>query len=295
MEMQQIRYFLALARTLNFTRAAEECDVSQPALTRALQALEGELGGELIRRERGHSHLTDLGKRMLPLMERCFDSAVTAKALAKSINEEQVAPLEAVISHTVNLEIAAGPIAELFRAFPGVQLKLRHGGGDEILEMLKEGVVDIAVAGPIDDRWERLDHWPLFDEPLELAVSTDNRLTFENDPSLAQLKGQPIFSQVGCEMRGSVFRALEDKGLTISNTHEVVTHHDLSTLLEAGLGVAFVPACAPQSKTVRRVRLSDFQLTRRVSAYSVAGRKRGPAAAAFLNLLRSADYGAYSV
>ena len=49
MEMQQIKYYLALAQTLNFTRAAEECNVSQPALTRAIQALEGELGGELIR------------------------------------------------------------------------------------------------------------------------------------------------------------------------------------------------------------------------------------------------------
>ncbi|MBY0421745.1 MAG: LysR family transcriptional regulator, partial [Parvularculaceae bacterium] len=62
MEMQQIRYFLALSRTLNFTRAAEECNVSQPALTRAIQALEAELGGELIRREHSRSHLTELGK-----------------------------------------------------------------------------------------------------------------------------------------------------------------------------------------------------------------------------------------
>ncbi len=76
MEMQQIRYFLALARTLNFTRAAEECNVSQSALTRAIQALEGELGGELLRREHNRSHLTELGKRMLSagralLRERC--------------------------------------------------------------------------------------------------------------------------------------------------------------------------------------------------------------------------------
>ena len=53
MEMHQVRYFLAVARTRNFTRAAEECNVSQPSLTRAIQKLEGELGGPLFRREGG--------------------------------------------------------------------------------------------------------------------------------------------------------------------------------------------------------------------------------------------------
>jgi DNA-binding transcriptional LysR family regulator len=84
MEMHQIRYFLAAARTLNFTRAAEECNVAQPSLTRAIQQLEEELGGDLFRRERKLSHLTDLGQRMLPLMQQCYDMAQGAKSLAGS-------------------------------------------------------------------------------------------------------------------------------------------------------------------------------------------------------------------
>jgi len=62
MEMHQVRYFLAVAETLNFTRAAERCNVSQPALTRAIQNLEGEFGGLLFRRERNLTHLTELGR-----------------------------------------------------------------------------------------------------------------------------------------------------------------------------------------------------------------------------------------
>src|SRR5271166_2267697 len=68
--MHQIRYFLAVARTLNFTRASEECAVSQPSLSRAIQTLEAELGGGLFQRERGLTHLTDLGVKMLPLVQR---------------------------------------------------------------------------------------------------------------------------------------------------------------------------------------------------------------------------------
>src|SRR5215475_3989861 len=101
MELQQIRYFLTLTRTLNFTRAAEECNVTQPALTRAIQALEAELGGELIRRERQLTHLTELGQRMLPLMQKCYEAAVSAKALAAAVKTKEVATLAIVVSPTI--------------------------------------------------------------------------------------------------------------------------------------------------------------------------------------------------
>ena len=67
MEMHQVRYFLAVARTLNFTRAADECNVTQPSLTRAINQLEAELGGDLFRRERP-AGLTELG-RACPLAQ----------------------------------------------------------------------------------------------------------------------------------------------------------------------------------------------------------------------------------
>src|SRR5215468_96323 len=155
MEMQQIRYFLALAQTLNFTRAAEECNVTQPALTRAIQALEGELGGELIRRERQQSHLTELGHRMLPLLQQCYEASVSAKSLAKAVRTSAVAPLSLAISNSVDLAVIAPIIAELFRAYPGMSLKLRRGLPIEIVDILKQGEAELAVAGPLGEAWER--------------------------------------------------------------------------------------------------------------------------------------------
>src|SRR5882724_7842369 len=66
MEMHQVRYFLAVAEELNFTRAAEKCNVSQPSLSRAIQMLEQEFGGPLFWRERGRTHLTELGQMIRP-------------------------------------------------------------------------------------------------------------------------------------------------------------------------------------------------------------------------------------
>src|SRR2546429_236839 len=69
MELHQIRYYLALCETLNFARAAERCNVSQPSLTRAVQKLEQELGGLLIRREGRRTHLTELGRIVRPMLQ----------------------------------------------------------------------------------------------------------------------------------------------------------------------------------------------------------------------------------
>ena len=74
MELHQVRYFLAVANTLNFTRAAEMCNVTQPALTKGVQKLEHELGGALLYRERQLTHLTELGKAVLPMLERALAS-----------------------------------------------------------------------------------------------------------------------------------------------------------------------------------------------------------------------------
>ncbi|MBI1250614.1 MAG: LysR family transcriptional regulator [Alphaproteobacteria bacterium] len=290
MEMQQIRYFLALTRTLNFTRAAEECNVSQSALTRAIQALEGELGGALIRREHSKSHLTELGKRMLPLMERCFESATTAKALARSISQSDVAPLALAISNSVSVELVMAPIAEVFRTLPGLQLRLEHGDGDRILELLKNGEVDLAVAGPLTDGWDRLDRWPLFDEPFEAAVRSDHPLAAENVITLEKLKPHPIFVLKGCESRPASARIFEARGMPSDTVHELAALDDLSAVVAQGIGVAIFARSTPRRDDMRRLPIEDLPLTRTVYAYAVSGRKRETAAGAFLSLLRNSEF-----
>src|SRR3954452_9658473 len=94
MELHQVRYFLALASTLNFTRAAEQCNVTQPALTKGVQKLEQQLGGQLIYRERQLTQLTDLGKEVLPLLARTMASAETARRKAQEFQRKEIAPLK---------------------------------------------------------------------------------------------------------------------------------------------------------------------------------------------------------
>ncbi len=159
MEMHQVRYFLAVARVLNFTRAADECHVAQPSLTRAIKQLEAELGGDLFRRERNLTHLTDLGQRMLPMLQQCYESAMTAKSLAQSIKTGAIAPLAIGLSLAVDISLIMTFISELVRALPGLELRFLRGTGPEVTELLKKGDVEVALAGSLGDVWERLEHW----------------------------------------------------------------------------------------------------------------------------------------
>lgn len=293
MEMHQIRYFLSVAQTLNFTRAAEECHVSQPALTRAIQALEGELGGPLLRRERLNTHLTELGKRMLPLVQRCYDSAMAARELAHAVTSPDAAPFSVAFSHSVNLTIFMDPISELFRTHSGMQLKLLHGGGAEIAKLLKDGDADLAIAGPLDDSWDRLDNWALFTESFDLALHRDHALAMSNEIAPERLAGEKLLLQSGCESRAEAVRRLNISALAADSGNQVVTHHDLLALLDANLGIAIVPASAPQSANILRKSLVDTGLRRTVSVYGVAGRRRSAPCTTFLNLVRSADWSAY--
>ena len=98
MELHQVRYFVALARSMNFTRAAEQCNVTQPALTKAIQKLEYELSGPLVFRERQLTQLTDLGKLMLPMLQRTLGAIEAARTNAKEYKRKKVASLGIAMS-----------------------------------------------------------------------------------------------------------------------------------------------------------------------------------------------------
>jgi LysR family transcriptional regulator, hydrogen peroxide-inducible genes activator len=85
MEMHQVRYFLAVAEELNFTRASERCNVTQPSLSRAIKLLEDELGGTLFYREREPTRLTDLGHMVRPHLQSVYEHSNLAKRLSQTL------------------------------------------------------------------------------------------------------------------------------------------------------------------------------------------------------------------
>src|SRR5205809_7617864 len=123
MEMHQVRYFLAVARVLNFTRAADECDVTQPLLTRAIKQLESDLGGDLFRRERPAAQLTELGLRMRPLLKQCYDAETGARQLASSFKSGEVGALRIALTHSIDLSLLIPHLAQIKRQLNRLQFR----------------------------------------------------------------------------------------------------------------------------------------------------------------------------
>ena len=290
MEMHQIRYFLAVSETLNLTKAAERCNVAQPSLTRAIKALEAELGGELIRRERNLSNLTELGQRVLPLLRQCYETAVSAGAVAASMRNEEVVPLSLALSHTIGLKPFEPMLQGLSRAFPGFELKLHRGSRSEVVDYLKSGIAELAIAGPLGEVWSRFDAFPLFDMSCELGTSPDHKLAAQAYVDFKDLASETLVIDTSCELTEEFRARLKANGILDSAIHYVTRREDQLALLKANLGVAIVTVAGAEMHGLSHIPLRQLDLRLTVSAYTVAGRQRGKASFMLLNMLRAANW-----
>lgn len=289
MEMHQVRYFLAVARVLNFTRAAEECHVAQPSLTRAIKQLEAELGGDLFRRERNLTHLTDLGQRMLPMLQQCYESAMTAKSLAQSIKTGAIAPLAIGLSLAVDISLIVTFITELVRALPGLELRFLRGTGPEIVELLKRGDVEIAIAGKFGEEWDRIERWQLFTEPYVFAVGPDHKLAERAVVDVTDLAKERLVYRTHCEHLPEIMPILSQMGHD-KQAHSVCTDSDVGVLLRPNIGFAVLPRSSARLLGLTELNVPGFEVFRTVSVLAVAGRQRSTAASTFIKMLRAADW-----
>jgi DNA-binding transcriptional LysR family regulator len=290
MEMHQVRYFLAVAKNLNFTRGAEECNVSQPSLTRAIKQLESEFGGDLFRRERPQAQLTELGERMLPLLKQCYESAVSARELASSMKKGEVASLRLALSHTFDINLLMPHLNEVRRRYARLECRLLRGTASEVVGLLKSGDAELGIASDLGDGWGRLDCWPLFTEDFILLVNAQHRLGSLASIELQELRQERLLLRAYCEHADPTAALLRSHGLDVDHSFQITSESDLMSMLASDLGVAIVPRSTSSPDTLARVNIDGLELVRPVHLYGVAGRQRTAVAAMVMKMLRAADW-----
>ncbi len=290
MELYQIRYFLALCGTLNFTRAAEQCNVSQPALTRAVKKLEDELGGELFRRERSRTHMTELGRAMQPYLQQSLDSALAAKEQAASYGSGETAPLQLGISATIEIRLLLPALHELARALPGLKLCLVRMPANVIMKKLEDGEIELCVTAANESGWERINQWPLFTEDFVLFAGPAHRLASKGAIEFSELRDQQIYIQSSCEDTHKVSDIFQRCEIPMDMCHEFSDQSDMSAIIGEGQGVGLVPKSTQGPEKVVSIPIKDELLQRTVSLFAVSGRRYSLAASGLIRLLRSADW-----
>jgi DNA-binding transcriptional LysR family regulator len=290
MEMHQVRYFLAVARVLNFTRAADECNVTQPSLTRAIKQLEAELGGDLFRRERPASQLTELGQRMHPLLKQCYEAASGARALASSFKGGEVGALRIALTHAVDLALLIPHLDQIKRQFNRLEFRFLRGNSSEVAEFLKKGEAELGIAAELGEDWDRLDTWPLFTENFEIVVNKRHPLAGREGISFEDLRSEQLLSRSYCEHSDRLNTSLREHGIDVDRSHEISSERDLIELLEADIGIAVIPQTASIPPTLKRAAVDGLDARRTVHLYGVAGRERTAVASAVMRMLRGADW-----
>lgn len=287
MEMHQVRYFLRVAELLNFTRAAEACNVTQPSLTRAIQKLEEEFGGPLFRRERALTHLTELGKLMHPHLERSFQAAQQARALARQVERAELATLAVGLADDVVLDGLPALLAALDRSFPGFELTLTQAPADDLLARALGGELDAIIAGFEGDPPERLDRWELLAEGHVLLLADALGADLPSPCPPDRLAALPRIGR-DCPAERQLLEAIP--GLQAPR-HRAGSAQAAALLAAAGFGAALVPSGLPRPTGTVAVELGEIAPWRQVSIAMVAGRRRSAAADAFVKSARARGWG----
>lgn len=271
MEMHQVRYFVALAEELNFTKAAVRCHVSQPALTRAIRSLEQELGGALLRRERLNTHLTELGAVMRPYLVAIVERADAAKKHATDLRKGARERLRLGVMCT----IAPEPLLKLVEALrtnhPDVDLEITDARACDLEELLLHGKLDVAIYCRPDHTDERMHYLPVFTERMMIVLHPEHELAGRDTLGIEDLRCDKYLNRSNCEYNES----FEWKRQHVAWNKVIRSERDdwLLAMIAAGMGFGFFPEYSIRHPGVVAKPTTDPAFKREVFIATVRGRR----------------------
>jgi DNA-binding transcriptional LysR family regulator len=286
MEMQQVRYFVALARELNFTRAAEQCNVSQPALTRAIQQLEHELGGPLFHRERGNTHLSELGRMMLPYLQTVEESTQAARDQARAVKKLERATLTIGTMCTIGPQLISDLLIRFQAQHPAVEVQVIDAGAPAMIEMLEKGELEVAIVGVPGELPDSLHQLPIFEERFVILLPPDHRLVAHNPVRAAELDKEPYVSRSNCEVFEPVREELNGRGVFLRQVFSSPRDDWVQGMIKAGLGLGFFPEFSVTDPDLVVRPLVEPSFHRSIYLATVRGRPHSPAVGAFVQEAR---------
>ena len=288
MEMNQLRYVVAVARTGNFTRAAEQCRVSQPSLSQQIQKLEDELGERLFDRMKRQTKLTPYGEAFLPRAVRILEETELAMREASEARSLLSGTLTIGVLPTIAPYLLPSAIGMFARKYPGVEIVIQEDTTAQLLKQLAACEVDFALASnPIQDR--RFETRELFSEELLLALPPGHRLARRRTVPAATLKDERlIVMREGHCLGDQVLGFCEHRDVKPTISFRGAQLETIHALVAAGLGLSLIPAMAARLKRPNALEYRSIQAPRperKILAVWPRQHSLGRAAGAFLELM----------
>lgn len=286
MELRHLAYFVAVAERLNFSRAAEDMHVAQPAISQQIHSLEKELGEPLFERVGKRVQLTDAGQALLPHARQILSAVEAARheILERGKLLKGTAKLGA--PPTVSAHILPASLTSFEKHFPGLDVRLREAGTGTLLKLIEQGVLDLAIVSV--DVLPPTVEWKSFrEESYVVAVSLKNPLCQKGSVVMGELADESfILFPEGYQLREVTLKACRTAGF---EPHIALDGGSMQSALQfvaAGLGVAVVPELALiNAKGVGALTIADQSLKRSLGLVWRKGQYLSPAARALREFL----------
>lgn len=276
MEMFQDRYVLAAARVLNFTKAAALCNVSQPALTKAVSTLEAELGAQLFHREGRKILLSDFGRTLLPHLQLILNETEATRTLADNFRLLNKVPVRLGVMSTIGPVRLSRFLAKFQADHPGVEVAVIEASAPELRSRLENAELDLAVLNVLDDRRETVTVLDLYRERYVVVFPPDHRLSALNAIKLSDLSGEPYVDRLSCEMREMVMAVCAANKVTLYARFRSEREDWVQAMVLARIGFAFMPECSVTLPDLLQRPLIEPEVSRTISMLSVPGRPQQP-------------------
>jgi LysR family transcriptional regulator, hydrogen peroxide-inducible genes activator len=244
MNLRDLRYFVALADTKHFGKAAERCYVSQPTLSAQIKKLENYLGVQLIERQPRRVTLTETGARILPIARRMLQESDEIVSLARNEHDPLAGKLKLALIPTIGPYLLPLLTRKLRKQLPQLKLMLYEYQTQPLLDKLRAGDVElgiIALPVPMDG----LEARELYDEPFTVAVPNNSELAKKSHVKLDDLSGETLLLlEDGHCLRDQALDVCSRVDVRENEDYRATSLETLRQMVAAGLGVTLLPELA---------------------------------------------------
>jgi DNA-binding transcriptional LysR family regulator len=245
MEFRHIRSFLSVAETLHFGRSARLLNLSQPALSLQVKALEDELGVQLLSRNRQGTVLTEAGQAFREDAAVALEKLEFAKSKAQWASAGKLGHIRIGFISTAGFEIVPNLMRRFRKSYPDIEFSIRNILTGTQLEMIDDGLLDVGFLRlPIENRKE-IEVTTVHREPFVAILPSWHSLSAKKEIRLRELKGNPFVMyarEYAPGFHDLLTRILSDAGVVPKVVQTAGEMPTLISLVDAGVGVSIVPA-----------------------------------------------------
>ena len=284
--LNQIRYFVTVAKHLNFRRAANILGISQPTLTSQISALENTLGLILFERSRSGTLLSAQGKSLLEYAEAVLQSTMQFGEMARSLAQGESTTYRLGIPPTLGPYLLPHILPDIHRLRPGLKFYVREAAPKQLLQGLLTGEFDITLS-PMSNRDSQIQVQPLFIEPLKFVLPADHPMSGRQFIEPEEIRGQKIMAlEDRHHFHYQVQEICTQLGANVDRDYEGTSLDTLRQMVVMGMGMAFMPGLYVHSElhnpeALHVCELADMPVVRQ---HMLAWRNTSPTRATFREL-----------